>query len=127
MVANAHVHPRVQRAVLDWYFHGSVPRRVAILVEVVLVLINLVDDGVHDFSEIHPGDAVVVENEAGDREHNVVVINLFLASQRLHKATQHALVWVRFVEDHFGFEIAQCDYDAVIYDAVKSESEESSG
>lgn len=96
------------------------------MVEMRLVLFNLVNDGVHDFSEIHPGDAVVVENEAGDREHNVVVINLFLASQRLHKATQHALVWVRFVEDHFGFECAQCANDAVIYEPVKSESWKSS-
>lgn len=91
------------------------------------VLFNLVNDRIQHVLKANATDAVVVEDEAGDREHNVVVINLFLASQRLHKAAQHALVWVRFVEDHFGFEIAQCDYDAVIYDAVKSESAESSG
>lgn len=103
-------------------FPLSVPRRIAVLLETHVIFGNLVNDRVQHVLKINAADAVVVEDEAGYGKHNVVVINLFLASKRLHKAAQHALVWVRFVEYKFGFEIAQCVNSAVIYDAVKSES-----
>ena len=94
MVPNAHVHPRIPRGEFDWYFHGSVPRRIAIVNEVVVMLLNLVNNRIHNFFDVHFRDSVVVVNEAGDGMDNEVVVDGSLQPQNVHKATQHALVWI---------------------------------
>ena len=94
MVTDVQLAPRVHGSKFDWYFHGSVPRRIAIVDEVVVMLLNLVNNRIHNFFDVHFRDSVVVENEAGDGVDNKVVVDGSLQPQNVHKAAQHALVWI---------------------------------
>ena len=91
------------------------------------MLVQLFQHVVGHLLDVHFTDAVVVENEASNRLKHVVVIDLDLGLDRVQETRQHALVRVVFVQVVRGFESAQCDYDAALYEHVKSESQESSG
>lgn len=91
------------------------------------MLIQLLQHVVGHLLDVHLTDAVVVENEASNRLQHVVVVDLNLSLDRVQETRQHALVRVVFVQLVNDFESAQCDYDAALYEHVKSESQESSG
>ena len=91
------------------------------------MLVQLLQHVVGHLLDVHLADAVVVENEASNRLKHVVVVDLDLSLDRVQETRQHALVRVVFVQVVRGFESVQCDYDAALYEHVKSESQESSG
>ena len=91
------------------------------------MLVQLLQHVVGHLLDVHLANAVVVENEASNRLQHVVVVDLDLGLDRVQEPRQHALVRVVFVQLVDGFESAQCDYDAALYEHVKSESQESSG
>ena len=126
MIAYFHLKPRVSRDEFDGDFH-LVPLRVAVVVEMLHMLVQAFQHVVGHLLNVHLANAVVVEDQTGNRLQNMVVVNFNLGLDRVDEPSKHSLVRVVFVQIVNRFESAQCDYDDALYEHVKSESEESSG